>query len=278
MAKSTFALFFTPLLCIMLHAQKPEKVKGNRNVIIQETLINPFHTVSIDEDFEIEIIYNKIPSVEIEADENLHEFIEFEVRNDILSFNKTKRITSKKKLNIIVKYNDMLHTIETNENSEIKSLTTMELNNATLITYGSSKADLTINTNQLILEGKERSKVKLDLISEHTNITLVDNSKLDGLINSPELHLNLSQRANANLNGNGENLIIKANNYSQFIGKDFTVKTCEVICDISSDATIDVTESIMIEASGTSSIYLYNNPKITINRFTDTTKLQKKVK
>lgn len=278
MKNSLTILFFSFLVSTFCIAQKPEKIKGNKVVVIQETLIDPFHTISLDEDFEIEIIYNKIPSVEIEADENLHDVIDFKVRDSVLTFNKTKKITSKKKLIITVKYNDYFNTIQTNDDAEIKSLTPMELNNATLMTYGSSKCNLTIRTNHLILEEKDRSKVKLDLISDSSSITLNDNSKLDGLINSPELNLNLHQRGNANIDGNGENLIINANNYSQFVGKDFTVKTCEVVCEISSDATIDATESIIIEASGTSAIYLYNNPKITINRFTDTTKLQKKVK
>lgn len=278
MKRYFLVLGLTLIAFVSSFAQNPEKVKGNRIVAIQETLIDPFHTINVDEDFEIEIIYNKVPSVEIETDENLHEFIVFEVKNSVLSFNKTKKITSKKRLNIKVKYNDYLDTIETNDDGEINSLTTMELSNALLITHGSSKANLTIRTNFFNFEGSERSKVKLDLISDSTKITLNDNSKLDGLINSPELSVNLRQRANATIDGNGENLLLRGSDYSQFWGKNFTVKTCDVICEISSDATLDVLDSIIIEASGTSSIYLYNNPKITVNRLTDTTKLQKKIK
>ena len=278
MHKIICSLLLTTIFSFMLNAQNPNKVKGNRIVAIQETLINSFHTINVDEDFEIEIIYNKVPSVEIEADENLHEFIVFEVHDSVLSFNKTKKITSKKRLNIKVRYNDYLDTIETNDDGEIKSLTTMELNNALLITHGSSKANLTIKTNNFRLEGSEKSKVKLDLISDSTKITLNDNSKLDGLINSPELSLKLNHRADATMDGNGNNLVLRTNDYSQFDGKNYTVKTCEVVSEISSDATIDATESVTIEAAGSSSIYLYNNPKITVNRLSDTAKLQKKVK
>jgi hypothetical protein len=278
MKRYFLALGLTLIAFMTSFAQNPEKVKGNRIVVIQETLIDPFHTINVDEDFEIEIIYNKVPSVEIETDENLHEFIVFEVKDNVLSFNKTKKITSKKRLNIKVKYNDYLNTIETNYDGEITSLTTMELNDALLVTHGSSKANLTIKTDFLNFEGSERSKVKLDLICDSTKITLNDNSKLDGLINSPALDVNLRQRANATIDGNGEDLILRGNDYSQFYAKNFTVKTCDVVCETSSDATLDVIDAITIEASGSSSIYLYNNPKITINRLTDTTKLQKKEK
>lgn len=278
MNKNRYTLLFTFLFCSILTAQNPNKIKGNRIVSIQETLINSFHTINVDEDFDIEITYNKVPSVEIEADENLHEFIVFEVRDSVLSFNKTKKITSKKRLNIKVKYNDYLNTIETNDDGEISSLATVELNNAKLITHGSSKADLTIKTNFFNFKGSERSKVKLDLISDSTNITLNDNSKLDGLINSQKLSIDLHHRTNATINGNGESLLIRANNYGEFVGKNYTVKTCDVVCEISSDATIDATESVLVEASGSSTVYLYNNPKITVNKLTDTSKIQKKVK
>ena len=94
--KQIILLFLGVFMAINLNAQNSEKVKGNRVVTTIVTEIDAFHTIEIDEDFEIDIIYNKTPSVEIETDENLHEFITFSVRDSVLSFNKTRRITSKK--------------------------------------------------------------------------------------------------------------------------------------------------------------------------------------
>jgi hypothetical protein len=278
MKKYIISIIFSILISTISISQSAEKVKGNRNVVTQETNINSFHTIALDKDFEIEIIYNKNPSVKIETDENLHEFIEFQVVDSVLSFNKTTKITSRKKLNITVTYDDFLRHIETNEDAEILSLTTIDIENGTLITRGSSKAGLTIKSDNFDYQGHDKSKVKLNLTSKKCAINLSGNSKLEALINTPDLTTNLYQRANANIEGSCDKAVLELDNNSQFDGKNFTIKTCNIICEISSDATLEVLENITIEASGSSSIYLYGNPKITINKLSDISKLQKKVK
>ena len=104
------------------------------------------------------------------------------------------------------------------------------------------------------------------------------NSKVEALINTTELLATLYQRANASLEGSCDIAKLELDNNTQFNGKNFTISNCDVICAISSDAYLEVRENITIEASGTSSIYLYENPKIIINKLADTAKLQKKVK
>ena len=183
--KQIILLFLGVFMAINLNAQNSEKVKGNRVVTTIVTEIDAFHTIEIDEDFEIDIIYNKTPSVEIETDENLHEFITFSVRDSVLSFNKTRRITSKKKLKIKVNYDDYLANIETRDDGEIYSLTTMDLINVSLKTTGSSKVGLTIKTDYFYFEGLDNSKTKLNLTVRRKELTkpvlalflVIDNGK-----------------------------------------------------------------------------------------------------
>lgn len=56
----------------------------------------------IDKDLTIEMGYNNIPSVKIEASSKLYEYINFDVFNGTLNFNTTKRIRSKKRRRIKV--------------------------------------------------------------------------------------------------------------------------------------------------------------------------------
>lgn len=276
--KILYATLFFCTSIFHVYAQKPEKVKGNRNVVLQQTDINSFHTVAIDEDFEVEIIYNKNPSIDIETDENLHEFVEFQVVDSVLTFNKKARITSKKRLNIKINYDDALKHIEALDDSEISSLTTMDLSNGTLKTSGTSKANLTIKANEFRFESIDRSKVNLNLSCNDAKIEMSGTSKLNAYISTSKLTADLYQRATANIEGNSNDVLLRLDNNSEFNGKNFTANVCDVFCEIASDVYIDVTESINIEASGTSAIYLSNDPKITINRFSDTVKLQKRVK
>lgn len=260
------------------NAQNPDKIKGNRLVSIVNTEIDAFHTIALDEDFEIDLIYNKIPSVEIEADENLHEVIDFIVKDSILYFNKLKRITSKKRLNIKVNYEDALQHIDITDDAEVNGLTPLNLFYGSLKTSGSAKAALTIKTNNFNFESADRAKVKLNITADTCAISMRGTGKLEALINAPSINAALYERTNAEIDGNCDTADIEVDNNAQFFGKNLTINTCKVVCNISSDAHLEVVKAITIDATGSSSIYLYQNPKITINSMTDTTKLQKKVK
>lgn len=259
-------------------SQDSIKVKGDRNVTIKQTYVDVFKSIIVGEDFEVELYYNSKPSVEIETDDNLHDYIKIEVIDSVLTFKTTTDIRSKKKLNIKVNYSDGFSHIETRENGEIRSLTSLELNNASLKTAGSSRAYLNIKATNFNFTSLDKAKVKLNLSTTKTVIELSDNSKLDALINSQDTTIDLYQRTNVDIEGNSDNLVLKTDNNAQFNGKNFTTKTCNVTCEFASDAYLEATESITIEAAGASEVYLYGNPKIAINRFTDTAKLQKKEK
>lgn len=263
---------------IKTYAQNLEKVKGNRQVTIVNTQIDGFHTIALDEDFEIDLIYNKIPSIEIETDENLHEIIDFMVRDSVLYFNKLKRITSKKRLHIKVSYDDFLQHIEVTDNAEIHGLTPLHLYNATLKTSGSSKVGLTIKTDNFNFESIDKAKVKLNVTADTCLVNMRGSGKLEALINAPKVNASIFERANATIEGNCDSADLELDNNALFNGKNFTMNNCKIICNISSDAYLEVIKDITIDANGSSAIYLYQNPKIIINSMTDTSKLQKKVK
>ena len=278
MKKSLITLVLCALLFSISQAQNPDKIKGNRLVSIVNTEINSFHTIALDEDFKVDFIYNKIPSVEIETDENLHEFIEFFTRDSILYFNHTKKITSKKKLNIKVMYDDFLQHFQTTDKSELNGLTPIDLTNGTLNTSGSSKVALTLKTDNFNFEGSDKSKVKLNLTADSCTVTMRGSSKIEALINTPKILGSLKDKSSAIIEGNCDTADLELDDNSQFNGKNFTLTTCNIISNTSSDAYLEVIKDVTIDATGSSAIYLYQNPKITINKMTDTSKLQKKVK
>ncbi|BAO74342.1 GIN domain-containing protein [Winogradskyella sp. PG-2] len=253
-----------------------EKIKGDRNVTIKQTYIDDFDTIVVDGDFSIEIVYNSKPSVNVEADDNLHDVIQFNVVDGILTFVETVGITSKKKLNITVNYGDALQNIEVKGDGEIRSLTSMEINNATLTTSGNSRAYLNIKTTNFLYKSSGKSKTRLNLTADSTKVELSDNSKLDALINSKVADFDLYTRSDAVIEGSANNSIIRLDNSTNFNSPKFDVKTTDVSLEDSSDLTMAVSENITLSASGNSEIYLYGSPAITITKFEDTAKLQKK--
>ncbi|MDN3666765.1 GIN domain-containing protein [Algibacter miyuki] len=274
--------FPTLLLAMSLsffgHAQSLEKVKGDRNVTKLLTAVPDFHTLILDEAFEIDLVYSKDASVEIETDENLHEVISFDVRDSILNLNLSKRITSKKRLRITVNYNDFLSTIETRDDAELHGISTLKSNKINLTVSGNSKAGLTIKTDHFNFEGLDKSKTKLNVTSNTSKIILNGNSSLEALVNSGAATVDLYQRAQAEIEGSSNDLSVRTDNNAVFNGKNFTAKQGKLISEIDSEITVEVTDSLDIEASGGSAIYLYGDPKIIVNKFTETAKIQKREK
>lgn len=276
MNKIIFTLLMVFSFTAYTSAQDDEKIKGDRNVTIKQTYIDPFNKIVVGEDFSVEIIYNSKPSVEIETDSNLHEYILFEVVNGTLTFKTIKKITSSRRMNIKVNYTEGLENIEVLEDGEIRSLTSLELKNSTLKTSGSSRAYLNIKTNEFKYTATDKAKVKLNVNATNAVIVLNDNVKMEGLLNTKTAKLDLYQRATANLDGTTETTQLRVDNSSSFNGKDFLTKTCNLTADLSSSATIRVDNSVSIEATGNSEVYLYNEPKITLTKFAGNSKLQMK--
>ncbi|OUR92333.1 DUF2807 domain-containing protein [Flavobacteriales bacterium 34_180_T64] len=278
MNKIIFVLLISIGCCTYVSAQEDDKIKGNRNVTIKQTYVNSFNSIVVGENFSVEIIYNQKASVEIETDDNLHDIISFEVIDSALIFKTTKKITSRKKMKITVNYTDILQNIETKDDGEIVSLTSLELKNTTLKTSGNSKAYLNVKATNFSYVSLDKAKVKLNLTADSTRIELGDNSKLDALITTKSFNMVLYQRANARIEGSATHTSINTDNSSSFNGNNFTTNTCNLVCDINSEIYISVLEHLSIDAAGSSEIYLFNDPKIIINKFTGSAKLQKKTK
>ena len=276
MKKTVLILLLMVVASPLVQAQAEDKIKGDRNVTIKQTFIDEFNSIIVDGDFSIEIVYNSKPSVNIEADDNLHDVIQFDVVDGVLKFTETIRITSKKKLNITVNYSDGLSNIETRGDGEIRSLTSMELGDVTLITADDSRAYLNINAKKFTYNSSGKSKTRLNLTADQTKIELTDNSKLDALITSKIADFDLYLRSDAVIEGNANSSVIRMDNSTNFNGSKFDIKAAEVTLEDNSDLTIAAIDNISIAASGNSEVYLFGSPAITITKFEDTAKLQKK--
>jgi hypothetical protein len=264
------------LFVSMSYAQKTERIKGDRNVTIQETSINSFNRIVVGEDFKVDLIEGSEASVFIEADWNLHDIIEFTVADSTLSFRTNKRITSKKKIDIKVTYTNSLRQLETLDNGEISTLTSLDNDDIVLLNSGTSRAYLNIRTNNFKHINSERARVKLNLKSNITTLELAENSKLEALIESDTIKVDMYQRSDAKIEGETHLLEVTADNSSNFVGRALTSVDCVVIAGLNSDVYVQATENLILDASGSGEVYIYAEPKMVIKRFTGTSKLHKK--
>ena len=253
-----------------------EKVKGNRNVVLNETPVEAFNKILLSEKFDVILVKGNTPLVEIEADENLHEIINFEVLDSVLSFSTTSKIISSKKLEIKIHSTEHLKEIELKESAEISALDKIENEKLILITSDNSRAYLNIRSAIFHFVSNGKSKSRLNIVSNQVELELNDNSNLEALIETDSLKAILYMHSKANIEGNTSQLELNTIASSDFTGKNLTVTNCILNTEDTSDVTVSVTESITINASGNSDILLYGDAKINLETFKGTATLQKK--
>jgi Putative auto-transporter adhesin, head GIN domain len=276
MRKKALIIAIITLLSASGFCQQKEKIKGDRNVTPRETKVNSFNSIIVGENFKVDIIEGNEALVFIEADDNLHDIISFNVVDSTLKFQTLKKITSSKKINIKVVYTKTLKHIETLDNGEISSLTTVNLDELILKNSGTSRAYLNIKTKNIKVINGDRARVKLNLTTNLATLELIENSKLDAIMNTDSLKIDMYQSADAKIEGTLNKLNIRTDNSSKFIGKELATNNCELLSEGNSNISVHVIENLYIQALGSSEISIYNNPKIVINKFVDTAKLYKK--
>lgn len=269
-------LILTCLITFSGYSQSTEKIKGSRNVTTQITEIDAFNRLIIGDDFKINLKQGELPSVQIDTDDNLHDVIEFNVLEGSLIFKTNKRITSSKKMEITVIYKDSLNIIELKEDAELTTTSTIKVTDLVLRTKESSKTYLTIEAETFKYIGSGKTKAELNVTANSTALDLSDNTKIEALINTKVITIEMLQRANAILEGDTSELAIKLDNSSILKAEKLTAKTCNLLIEGRADAHIEASKDIIIEASGTTETYIYNNPKIELKKFEDEAILRKK--
>ena len=275
--KTKNALLTTCLSLFMLVAySQKDKIKGSKNVTVHETDIDAFNRIVVGEKFKIDLIEGSEASVYIEADDNLHDVIQFEVVDSSLVFSTNMRITTSRKMSIKVTYTNALRQIETIENGQVSSLTSLNIDDIVLVHTGNSKAFLNVKSSKFKLINSEKSKVKLNLTTNLATLELNEGSKTEALITADSLQVDLYQRASAKIEGETDYLNVRADNSSTFTGKNMTATNAEVTADLNCDVYVQVLENLSISATGNSEVYIYESPKIDLKSFSDLAKLHKK--
>ena len=276
MNKKLTLFLLTILISFSSFSQKKEKIKGSRNVTNVITEIDSFDRIVIGESFEIKLTQGLTPSVEINADDNLHDVIEFAVQDGSLKFSTSKRIAAHKTLEIIVTAPETLNTIELKDDAEISDLSTIKVDDLTLITKGSSKALLTIRANLFKLVSGDKADSKLNITADNATLELSENSDTEALINAPKIEIDMYQSTFAKIEGDTDELELRLDNTSKYRGSKLTAKNCLLTIETKASAEVEVTESLSIEASGSSETAIYGSPKIELKTFQDKAILRKK--
>jgi hypothetical protein len=89
-----------PLVAAGCHHGRRAEVKGSGKRVVQKRQISPFTSISTEGAFEIEVTCQKDPSLEVEGDDNLLEFVTADVRGNELRLSSGKSFSTSEPIRI----------------------------------------------------------------------------------------------------------------------------------------------------------------------------------
>jgi hypothetical protein len=267
-------LLFTSLVV----AQKKEKIKGSKIVTVSVKEIPVFENIEINDNFEVFLVKSEKPSFEIEADDNLHDIISYEVIAGSLKVTSLREVTGEKKFAIRINYTSELKLITAKNESSIHALADLELDNITIKNYDNSRAFLNVKANYFALILNDKAEAEINIKADNTSIELSKNADLKALLTSKEFKLDMYQKSQATIEGNVNNAKIRLDNDIVLTAKKLVIADLELTIENYAKCYINVTDELALIASGKSEIELLGNSKIEISKFTNNATLYKKDK
>lgn len=285
MTSSHFSKIFISFCLVFLSHSilfSQSKVKGNRTVKIEQTEVEDFKTIIVGNTLDVVLIKSTYPSVTIEADSNLIPVINFQVTDSTLNFKVNKKVTRFKEFKAIIRYTEELSSIVLNGDADVETENTIQLDELNLTLNDDAKIKASIITYNFTLKNNNDSSLKLStncvlkVETKTANIELKNSSNNKVDINTENLVITAQDSAELDIEGFSYNMEVNAANSSAVYAQDLLTNITNIKASDKAEIEVNVTETLNIHATGSSKIELYGEPKITIDKFTDLTSINKK--
>jgi hypothetical protein len=216
-------LIFVLALTTSAYSQHRPNVKGSGNVLTREREAGYFNAVHVSSGIDVYLTQGKKESITVEADDNLHEYIETEIFGNTIKVYSRANIRSAEAKKVYVTIN------------EVEELT------------ASSAGDLfgenTIKTKSLYLSASSAGDITLNVEAE-------------------KLKCDISSSGDISLTGIVDELEADLSSAGDLRAFDLETRIADVSVSSAGDAKITVTENLRARASSSGDIYYQGNPKI----------------
>ncbi|MCK9618266.1 MAG: DUF2807 domain-containing protein [Lentimicrobiaceae bacterium] len=216
------AIFVMPVLSSAKPVDNDNFITGNGNVVKQTRLVTSFHDLKVSGEIDVELIQGKEIKLQVEADENLIEFIRTEVKDGTLCIYSDKSIKNAKKMMVYCTFQN-LDAITASGGCDI--ISKQKLNFSSLQTDLSGGCDVKITCNV------------------------------------SKLYCKLSGGCDMVLSGEAENCTFTASGGCDIKASGLRIKNCTVDASGGSDVSVYATGELTIKASGASDITYSGNPR-----------------
>jgi hypothetical protein len=271
-------LVFFLLATTFTIGQNKERIKGSKIVVEKPKEIGEFTALEIEDNLTVFLEKGSKNEIKIDADDNLHENISFDLKEKTLRIYTSKEASVFKKMTLHIKYTNDLKSVVAKNASIINALEAVQLDDITFTSLDFAKLYLNVNSKNFGLIADDKTKIELNLKSEKSKIQLSKNTQLKALISTKDLAFDMYQKTIATIEGDAINAIIRQDNNSVFNGFNFTIKNADVTAESNSVCNIMTDTTLIIDATDSSKINLLGTPKIEVRKFLVEAQLIKKVK
>ena len=276
MKNYSLVIVLITMVLFPLNMSAQDKLKGNKIVTTENRYIEGFSKIETHDKIEVIVTQGVEQSVTVEADENLHVTVYTEVRDSTLIIDLTKRITRKKELRVLVTIDQYIDEIITKDKSEITSSGTLKFDHLTINAEDDSKLTLDFQASKFVLNNNESANAKLTVNADDVFINADKSGKAKINLSCNLVEATIEGSSTTEISGGCSELYVNAQNRSNFKGQ--SLESNDVIVDATdnSDVQVNAKKELTVNAIDGAEIYIFNNPKITIEKFSDKAILRKK--
>jgi hypothetical protein len=257
--------------------QKKDRVKGSKTVKLEQKQIDSFESLEVEDNLEVFLVKGKECALEIEADDNLIEFIEYKLAGSNLRISTSKDLASFKKLSVRVTYTDSFKMVIAKDETNVTALSDVTLNDITFKSYDFAKLFLNATTKSFTLMANDKLKIELNVKSDKTAIDISKSAYVKALIATTDMKFDMYQKSSADIEGEVAELKLRLDNNTDFNGKKLVAKNATIETTGYAKSSIAITNIVSLDASGDSETEIYGQPiKYDLKRFADTAELYKK--
>jgi len=221
--------FFLVLLCLMIglsacdYGLITDTIYGNGHVVSKIRKVHSFDGIKVSSGIDVYIKQGDAENLKVEADENLHEVIRTEVKNNTLYIYTDEKIRRAKAKRVYVLYKN-LNRIKITSSGDLEGVNTLE--------------------------------------TENLDISLSSAGDLDLDIEAREIYLSISSSGDARISGKADYLKASLSSAGDLDAYDLKVKKCRINVSSAGNAKIHVTEELDATASSAGDIYYDGDPEI----------------
>lgn len=254
-------------------SQRKPRIKGNRSVVSVEKSLPSFSHLILSEEFELHLQQGAGPAVRIEADDNLVDILRFEVDGDTLRVDSFYRITSSKKLGLILVYNE-IESIRVEAGRLISEVPVVG-DRLNLSLVGAGKAELNIRAALLDLEMVENTWADLTVETDSLHATFRGFTDTHIYTSGGAIDLSMTDQASLDLEGVSTELTASLTDNSRLKASGLQADVATALLNTSANARIQAITELAYEGRGSARLFVYGQPQIRILGLFDSAELHK---